>query len=884
MRYRLRNDRLRRELARRQISQNRWAQMLGLSKSHLSMLVNGQRPYPEEATRRKLQEGLGVRLDELFDLEHDQNPQPEHNLMESLLQDVRHGWRALRARPLFVSVIVLTLSVGIGATTALYSVIEATLLRPLPFEEPSQIVRLFGGNPERGAIRGQLSMANTLDWRARTRAFDAIATYRGRTFNVSGSGDPERTLSLLVADQYLELLRVAPVLGRTFSAEEHLESGSAVALISDAMWRRRFDRSPTVLGRTIRVDTVSHVIVGVLPPEFENVRLTLGWDEAPDLVMPLVMEAGVDRSAYWQLGIGRLAAGATVEDAAAEAADVGAWLRAEYPDEAGNHHMDAVALEEVVASDLRGRLLLFFGAATLVLLVGCVNVANLMLVYATSRRREVAIRKALGAGKLRLVRLILVESLMLAGLGGVAGVLIAAALLQAASPVLPDYVLRHDLVGLDWRVLLFSLTVSVLTALAFGIAPALGAANTNARDELSSGVVGNIGRGRMRLLSSLAVVQIALAGLLAIGSGLVVKSYASLVGVDPGFASEQLLTLYTIPRYSYASRDEQHDFVATLLTRLETLPGVQAVGETNFLPFTDNDGMQGIEIEGRDTPAGVATLAQMRAVNNTFFSTLGLEIRSGRDFLPADMYPNGAPVALIDQTMADRYWPEGDAIGQRFRAGSDTWFRIVGIAPDIKWHGYDDAPLPHMFLPYREDPWSNTRGFLLRVDGDPMQLAGAVREAVRELNPDQSIYSMETMEQRMAASVAGSRFSLRMLVALGMTALLLAAIGTYGMFANSIGQRAGEIGIRLALGARAHQVQRAVLLQSMGIAAIGVGLALVGARLFTGSVSRLLFEVPANDPTVLVGASALMLLAGLIAAWLPARRAAKMDPAGALRN
>ena len=376
MRYRLRHDRLRRELAKQRISQNRWAQKFGLSKSHLSMLVNGQRPYPEASTRRKLQEGLGVRLDELFDIEQRASPRPESNLMEQLLQDIRHGWRALRARPLFVSIIVLTLSIGIGATTAMYSVIDATILRSLPFDEPERLVRLFGISPERGVTRGQLSMANTIDWRQRTTAFEALATYRGRTFNVSGTGEAERTLSLLMADQYLELLGIAPAIGRVFSESEHHSGGPAVALISDAMWEARFDRDPAVVGRALRVDTNEHVIVGVLPPAFESVRLTLGWDQAPDLVLPLAVEAGVDRSGYWQHGIGRLAPGVTLAEAVAEAEQFGAWLRQEYPDEASGHYVTAVPLQQAISGALRPRLLLLLGAAALVLVIGCINGAR----------------------------------------------------------------------------------------------------------------------------------------------------------------------------------------------------------------------------------------------------------------------------------------------------------------------------------------------------------------------------------------------------------------------------------------------------------------------------------------------------------------------------
>jgi predicted permease len=362
----------------------------------------------------------------------------------------------------------------------------------------------------------------------------------------------------------------------------------------------------------------------------------------------------------------------------------------------------------------------------------------------------------------------------------------------------------------------------------------------------------------------------------------VVKSYARLVSVDPGFEAGGLLTFYTIPRYSYGTRAEQYDFVAALHTRLEALPGVESIGEINFLPFSDNDGGQGIQIEGRTNPEGVVDIAQFRAASAGFFATLGLNMSAGRDFEAADMA--GAPVVIVDETMATRYWPSGDALGQRFRAGGDTLYRVIGIAPDIKWHGYDDSPLPHMFVPYREDRWSSTRGFLLRVAGDPTELAGAVRAAVREVNPNQSIFGMQSMEQRMAASAAGSRFSLAMLVAFGATALLLAVVGTYGMFAYSTGQRTTEIGIRLALGADGRRVQRAILLQSLGVAAVGVAIATGGSSILASSVSNLLFEVTPNDPSVVLGASALMLVAGLLAAWLPARRAARVDPATALRR
>jgi predicted permease len=882
MRYRLRHDKLRRELARRRISQNRWAQMLGLSKSHLSMLVNGRRPYPEASTRRKLQEGLGVRLDELFEIEQGTHPPPESNLMESLLQDIRHGWRALRARPMFVSVIVLTLALGIGATAAMYSVIDATVLRPLPFDAPDRLVRIFGVSPQYGVTRGQVSMANIVDWRQRTRAFEALATFRGRTFNVSGTGEPERTLSILIADQYLEILGITPALGRTFTAEEHRSDGPAVAMISDAMWTARFDRDPAVLGRTLRVDTTEHVIVGVLPPEFAATRLTLGWDVGPDLALPLAVEANVDRSAYWQAGIGRLADGATMTEAGAEAESVGAWLRTEYPDEAGSHYLATVPLHEVVSGELRTRLVLFLGAAALVLMIGCINVGNLMLAYATSRRRETAVRKALGASKGRLIRLTLVESLMLALLGGLGGIALAAAALQAVRPMLPTYLPRHDLVGLDLRVLGFSLLLSVGTAVLFGMLPALGTARTRARDQLTAGITGHTGRSRTRLLRSLAIAQIAMAGFLAIGSGLVVKSYARLVSVDPGFESEGLLTFYTIPRYSFGTRDEGYDFVAALEDRLRALPGVTSVGEINFLPFSDNEGGQGINIEGRVNPEGVVDIVQSRAASASFFQTLGMTPVAGRDFTEADM--DGAPVVIVDQTMADRFWPAGDALGQRFTAGGETLYRIIGVVPDNKWHGYDDTPQPHIFLPYREDAWSSTRGFVLRVEGDPSAVAPLVRGAVQEISPNQSIYDLLTMEQRMATSAAGTRFSLIMLIAFGATALLLAVVGTYGMFAYSIGQRTTEIGIRLALGADGPRLQRGILTQSLLVAAVGVGVAVVGSGIFTGSVSSFLFEVSSADPAVMVGASALMLAAGVAAAWLPARRAARVDPMQALRS
>ncbi len=845
------------------------------------MLVNGQRPYPEETTRRKLQEGLGVRLEDLFELEPDAHSPPENNLMESLLQDLRHAWRALRARPAFVAIIVVTLALGVGATTAMYSVIDATVLRPLPFDEPEGIVRLFGVSPQYGVTRGQLSLPNTLDWRERTRVFESIALYRGRTFNVSGTGEPERTLSLLISDQYLELLGIAPQLGRGFSLDEHRSDGPDVAMISDTMWRTRFDSAPGVLGRTVRVDTTEHVIVGVLPPSFDDTRLTLGWDVAPQLVLPLGLDSE-ERSAFFLLGIGRLAEGGSLAEATAEADEFGEWLRTTYPEETSSHYLAAVPLHEVVAGGLETRLTLFLGAAALVLLVGCINVANLMLAYATSRRREVAVRKALGASKARLIRLTLVESLLLSAMGGLGGAVLAAFALAAAAPMLPNYLPRHDLVGLDGRVLVFAFAVSAATAVIFGLLPGLGMARTSARDELVAGVVGHAGKQRMHLLRGLAVAQIAMAGLLAIGSGLVVKSYSSLVSVDPGFQAEGLLTFYTIPRYSFGTRDEGHDFVAALEQRLAALPGVSSAGEINFLPFSDNEAGQGIDIEGRDNPEGVVDIVQYRAASAGFFGTLGAELVAGRDFNNADM--SNTEVVIVDQTMADRFWPAGDAVGQRFRAGGETLYRVIGVVEDTKWHGYDDEALPHMFVPYREDPWSSTRGFVLRAAGDPTQLAAAVRAAVQELSPNQSIYDLQTMQQRMTTSAAGTRFSLTMLVAFGATALLLAVVGTYGVFAYSIGQRRAEIGIRLALGAEAGRVQRSVLTQSLGVAAVGVIIAIIGSRFFTGTVSNMLFEVGPNDIGVIATAGLVMLAAGLVAAWLPARRAAQVDPARALRT
>jgi len=799
--------------------------------------------------------------------------------MRTLLQDLRYGARALRRNPGFTAVAVLVLALGTGANAAIFSVVNAVLLRPLPYPEPERLVQVWEQNLTRGWTRDTVSPLNFADWRSEARSFESLAAYEYESFIMTGGPQPERISGLLASAEFFKVLGVEPALGRGFLEGEDAKGAARVVVIGDGLWRRRFGAAEGALGQTLTLNGEPFTVVGVMPRGFEfPSRSTELWAPGLDLARP--------RSDHFMYSVGRLKRGTPLAQAQGEMTLVARRLSETYPDTNGNAGVALVPLHEEVTAKARPALLILLAAVVLMLLIACVNVANLLLARASSRRREMAVRAALGAGRLRIARQLLTESVLLSVVGGAAGLLLAAwgadLLATAATGVIP----RAKEIGLDASVFAYALGATLLTGLLFGLAPAVyswAPDLTRALKEGGRGAAG--GPGRSRLQGALVVAEVALALVLLAGAGLLVMSYARLRGEDPGFDADGVLTTQvSLPEAKYPTRQQRLAFFEEALGRVRQLPGVEAAGAVSDLPFSHSRTSRSFDIDGRPAAEGESRNADYRVATPDYFRAMGVALLRGRDFDARDS-ADAQPAVVINEAMARRFFPGEDPLGRRLvysDDGKEVAREVVGVVADLKHDNLAAEKAPEVYVPFAQRP---PQGLFLAVRGgrDAGALAAPLRKAIREVDPDQPVYNVATMRQRIDGSVAPQRLNTVLLGLLAAAAAALSATGIFGVVSYAVARRTHEIGVRVALGAQARDVVRLVVGHGMRLAAAGVLLGLAGAFALTRLLSGLLYGVSATDPLVFGGAALLLSSVALFACYLPARRATRVDPMVALR-
>jgi putative ABC transport system permease protein len=802
--------------------------------------------------------------------------------METFLQDVRYAFRTLSRSRMFALIAVACLAIGIGVNTTIFSVVNAILLRPFDFRDPEQLVVLQEKNTVRGYDSG-LSWPNLVDWRTQSKALADIAAVQGRSLTLGNAGEPERLVGSAISWNLFPMLGVSPTVGRLFRAEEDKPGADRVVLLSDGLWQRRFGRDPGIVGKTLILNELPHTVVGVMGAGFkfpEETELWIPFREA---------EGSLRRDTKGLFTFGRLAPGTTIEQAQTSLKQVASRLSKEYPENADWTAQVTSVREEFIPAEIRLITLTMMGAVTFVLLIACANVANLMLARATSRSREIAIRSALGAGRHRIVRQLLTESVMLSIAGGLLGIPLAAwglKLLDMAIPpsdALPYYIHWE----IDRPTLVYTVIISIATGVLFGLAPALQAARGSLQEALRDGARGSgSGVKKNRLRNSLVVAEIALSLVLLVGASLFVRSFLTLQNTSAGFSTAQLMTTRFYmqgPRYDSLSIRARR--AEDIVQRVEALPGVQSAFVSGLIPATGGSNGGEIAVEGRPAEKNRNPFGLYAGVSEHFFSTLDVRLVGGRTLTSAETR-DSTPVAVINQTMAKRLWPNGDPIGHRFRYATDTtgpWFTVVGLVTDFANDDLDNEPESAAYVPLRFAVGRGL-GLVVRTAGDPAAITPSLRRVIRESDPTIALYDVNTMERVRELGfwqygLFGTMFSI-----FGVIALLLAAIGVYGVISYSVSQRTQEIGVRVALGARRLDVMRLVVGQGMKLAGIGLGIGLVGALGITRVVRSLLFGVSPTDPLSFGLITIFLTAVAAVASWLPARRATAVDPIVALRR
>jgi putative ABC transport system permease protein len=810
--------------------------------------------------------------------------------MQTFWQDLRYGARMLLKYPGFMAVVVITLALGIGANTTIFSVVNAVLLRPLPYQNPEQLVMIWGKLP--GYVSGNVgaSAVEFADYSDQNQVFSSIAAYTSTSFNLTGAGEPERIVSTVASASLFPLLNVRPVLGRSFLNEEDRLGHDRVVILSHSLWLRRFAGSSSIIGQSITLDGQSHTIVGVAPAGFQFP------DNETELWKPIAFSAEQlsenERGSHYLSVIARMKPGVTIGRAQADMSALAQRLQREHP---LNYEMESgwgvtvVSLREETVGDVRLALQALFGAVGCVLLIGCANVSNLLLARASTRRREMAIRAALGGRPGRIIRQLLTESLMLSLAGGGLGALIAVWGVEVVAKLSASTLPRVNEVSIDGRVIGFTCVVTLLTCLLFGLVPAWQLARTDLNESLKeSGSKGIESSGSHRLRGLLVVGETALALILLVGAGLMIKSLYRLQQVEPGFDPAHALTMrLALPEAKYPQPQRQQDFYERLLDRIDALPGVKAAGAINFLPLSGTGNQRSFLIEGEPEPK---LNVGFRMVSPDYFRAMGVPLRAGR--LIDDRDRENAPrVAVVNETFASVFLANEYPLGKRIKLGSVQgpfpWLTIAGVVGDVKHGGLDRETRPEMYVPYLQPllpDWDMPPMFMVvRSDSEPGSLTAAVRGVVKELDRDQPLYNIATMEQLLSRSTLQRRFNMTLLAVFAALALILAGVGIYGVMAYAVTERTREIGIRMALGAQTSDALRLVLRQGMRLTLVGVTLGLMGAFALTRLMENLLFKVKATDPLTFIVIALLLTVVALLACWIPARRATKVDPMVALR-
>jgi putative ABC transport system permease protein len=804
--------------------------------------------------------------------------------MEGLRSDIRYAIRNLIARPGFTAIAVITLALGVGGTTAIFSAVNALLVKPLDFPQLDRVVAVWENKPSRGVERNEASMANYLDWRKQNQSFEHLGLYRWWSTNLTGVEPPERIQGFLVTANFLEVTGVKPIIGRGFTPDEDQPGKSPVAILHYGLWQRRFGGDPNIVNKTITLNGIVRTVIGVMPQGYT-------FPKGADVLAPLTITPELEQSRqnHSYLIVGRLKPNVTVAQAQADLDTIAARLEKQYPESNTGWGIVVYPIVEDTVRFYSAALWILMGAVALVLLIACANVANLMLARAASRQKEIALRAALGASRWRIIRQLLVESLLLAFVGGAVGVLIAywsVDLLRTLNPGdASKFAPGWDQLGINVPVLAFTLVVSVLSGFLFGLAPAWQSSKPNLNSALKEGGrYSSTGSHRLRRL--LVISEVALSLMLLVGAGLLMRSFVQLLKTNPGFNPDNILTMnLVLPAANYKEPAQRAAFYEELVRRAEAVPGVESAGAVNYLPLGGSNSSDAFLIEGTpEPPPGQDFIGRYRVCTPRFFETLSIRILKGRGFTEQDK-SDSPPVIIVNETLAKRFWPNTDPVGKRMRfAGPlerNPWMEVVGVTQDVK-HELNLAVTPDFYLPLSQDPWSSMV-LVAKTKVEPMALAWSMRQQVWSIDKDQPVFDVRTMQQVRSLSVSLYSFSSVTLGIFAVVALILAAIGIYGVMAYAVTQRTHEIGVRMALGARAGDVLRLVVKNGMTLALIGVAAGLAGAWALTRYLSSLLVGVSATDAFTLIGVSIGLLIVALLACYIPARRATKVDPLVALR-
>ncbi len=811
--------------------------------------------------------------------------------MHALKHDIKHAIRLLVRQPGVSIVAVITLALGIGANTAMFSAVDAILLRPLPYEDPDRVVMVWEKRQAEGVLDNVVAPADFVDWAKMNTVFESMAAFAPSSVDLTGVGEPVRLPAGAVSPAFFDVFKVRPFLGRTFGTEEGTVGRHRVVILGHGLWQRRFGSDAAIVGRKLLFNGVPHEVIGVVPTSFEFPDPTI------EVWAPLAFEGTAEplsRAVHNFFVYARMKPGVTVKQARTEMDRVGAVLSQRYPDTNARHGSWVTSLSDQItgprqrssAQDrgLRNGLLLLLGSVAFVLLIACVNVANLLLARAAGRRREMAVRAALGAGRARLIAQTLTESLVLGLTGGITGLIVAWWGIGTLRQIAPGagQVAGVTHLGLDWRVLLFTFALSLATGLVFGLLPAWHLAGQDVNAALRDGArTTGVGRRRLRLM--LVVSEIALASLLLVGAGLTVRSFQSLLRAEPGFNADGVLTsMVVLPDSRY--RGEERLAVASeqIEQRLAAIPGVRAAGVTSHLPLSGQDSRRGIIVEGRES-SDSPTRAHPRSVTPPYFRAMSIRLASGRFFTDVDR-AGAPPVAIVNETMARSYWPGQSPIGRRVTfTGTRDAREIVGVIRDVRHWGLGLPVNPEMYVPLAQFP-AQAMTFVVSTQGNPSALAGAVREQLRSFDPNLPLSNVRPMTEVAARSVVPHRAAMLLLAIFGGLALVLAAAGIYGVMAHLVALRSSEIGLRMTLGATPSELMRAVLKEGLLQTVIGLTLGLGAAAIVMRGFQSMLYEISPTDPFTLAAVAMILVATAVAASAIPARRAMRVDPVQALRE
>ncbi len=797
--------------------------------------------------------------------------------MRTFLDNLRFSLRTIAKKPAFAIVVVLTLALGIGANTTIFTVVNAYLLRPLPFSDPERLVSLTDSQPPNDLLPA--AFPEFTDWRKGNQAFTEVTGQSSASLNLIGRRQPERVLGVLVSENYFSMLGVQPLAGRTFRAEEHRPGASPVVVISRELWRREFNGAGDAIGKTITLNRTNYTVVGVV----DGAPLRTVASPKTELWMPLERAVPyTQRGTHYIRVIARLKPGVGIDQARSDLKVLAHRLDVEYKT---GHGITALPLREQLFGNVRLGLLLLLGAAGFLLLIATANVANILLARASARAKEFAIRAALGAGRGRLISQTMAESLLLSSLGGIAGFLFALWGSDLLRLAWPPSIPRPESFSLDWRVFAFLIFASLLSGVLFGLVPALQISLSGLNETLKDGWSQPSGSARSRLRSALVVSQIAIAALLLVGSGLLLRSFARVLEVDPGFRAENVLTLdISLPASKYKDDVQRVAFYDALISRVRSLPGTVSAGAIENLPLGDGGTNGDFQIQGRSFPLHQEPIAEKSIATSDYFQAMGIRLLRGRLFTGHDGR-DAHTVAIVNESLARRFWPNQNPIGQHLDISlseKPNWQEIVGVVADVKRDALDASTTSEIYVPQPQIP-AGAMTMVIRSTGDLSTLASAVRLSVAEVDKELPVFNVQTMQQVVSNSLSGRRMSTILLGAFAGCALLLASIGIYGVVSYWVAQRTREIGIRSALGANRGDILRMVLGHGMLLASVGTAVGLAASLVLTRFLSTLLFGVSNRDVVSMASAAAALIAVALLACYVPARRAAKVDPLVALR-